>query len=122
MKKILTLLLLATLFVACGDDDEKPEPEPQPTYIDNKLIEGEWYWIQATDSVVYTFENNNASRKTIEKYILVQISSYDYGVYKLTDEYIYYPERGDWKSKYYLKEDSLWIYNGDTPVKYIRVK
>ncbi len=52
MKKILTLLLIFPLFIACGDDDEDTTPEPD--YITNEDIVGYWNQIDGKNHFEFT--------------------------------------------------------------------
>lgn len=120
MKKLLTLFLLSFLFIGCSSDDED-----NTVYIDNKLIEGSWYWIQASDSTVYTFKNNAATQKVYDKYTLDMRQEFGRGSYKLTPDRIECSWQGkDLRIPYQLQKDTLFIMESANGVytKYIRVK
>lgn len=104
MKKLLLILLFTPLFFACGSDDE----EDNIQYLDNKLIEGSWYWIDDSDSVVYSFENNRAIRIRFDKYTLNRHSELSLGTYKLTTERIIY-SKGDKGQMYKLDKNTLFL-------------
>lgn len=117
MKKVLYLLLICTLFASCSSDDDKDETK----YLDNKIIEGSWYWIQYTDSTVYTF-TDIATRKVYNKYSLKETDSRLRGSYKVTETNILYSNGS--RNPYKLNNDSLWIMESadGTYTQYIRVK
>lgn len=114
MKKFFTFILLATLFVACGDDDDD-----NIVYLDNSLVQGNWYRIQASDSVVSRFKDNVATRIIYDRYTGDERSNRNNGYYRLTETDIIY-QTGN--QPYKLNKDSLWLYNNDEYIKYIKVK
>lgn len=115
MKKLLTLILLATIFISCSKDEDD-----NTVYLDNKLIEGSWYWIQASDSTVYTF-SNVVKRETFDKYTLASKGGHNFGIYKLTADDIKYEETGN-SQKYKINRDTLYLYINNTFIKHIKVK
>lgn len=123
MKKLLLLLFIAPLFIACGSDDDDDKIE----YLDNKLIEGSWYRINNSDSIVYTFKDNRAEYVIIDKYTLEENQKWEYFGYKLSADKIYF----SWKNnetveyRYKLSSDMLEVAQGgpDKPYsKYYRAK
>jgi len=102
MKKLLLLLIFPFLF-ACGDDNK----EDEPTYIDNSLIAGSWYWIQFADSTVYTYEDDLCTVVVYDRYTFNERQRHNYGFYKLTETEIHYKDMG--KAPYYLSNDTLYM-------------
>lgn len=119
MKKVLYLLLICTLFASCSSDDDKDETK----YLDNKIIEGSWYWMKNGDSTVYIFKDNFTTRKIYDKYSQKEKQSFNMGSYKITTDRLIIGNATN--GKYYkLDADSLFIQEGvnDDLIKYIRVK
>ncbi|MDH6354996.1 hypothetical protein M2132_001333 [Dysgonomonas sp. PH5-45] len=123
MKKLLTLLLLACMFAACSDDDKEPEPD----YIDPRLIEGSWRWVNEVYTDIKTFGWYDSVRKlgicetiSYDTYTGSQFGNRQTAYYRLTATRILY---NDFKvgNEYYLDADTLAIKNGESYIKYIRM-
>lgn len=117
MKHIVYILLL-TIFISCSSDDEK-----DIKYLDNSLIAGKWYWIQATDSVVLEFKNDYCTSYTYEKYTGDLEQTIENGSYKITEYKVYYPKYPKDKGREYkLKENTLSILESGIWVDYKKIK
>lgn len=86
MKKLLLLLLLPLMF-ACSSDKET---EPAIEYIDNNIVAGKWVSVQGAHTKYRIFENNTMRDETWHTYDKDLIGKTNWGVYKLSKEYIYY--------------------------------
>lgn len=117
MKKILLLLILP-LFIACGDDDSGKD---NPQYIDKSIIQGKWYNIFNDDSTVMDFGKRECISYSYDRYILHLKNTYNYGEYNITADEIYfgYAETG---REYKIEDDTLFIKNVNSYLKYIKVK
>lgn len=100
------------LFACNKDDDEKIE------VLDNRLIEGSWYYIYNSDSAVYTFSDNRAVYEYMDRYIASGGQKIDHGSYKITTDRIIF--RGNDKGKIYkLESNTLYIKEGGDDSSYI---
>lgn len=120
MKKILTLILLSVLFFACSSDDDNGD---DIKYLDNKLIEGRWFWVQATDSSVLEFNDDVSTTFIYDKYTERLKQTINDGEYKITSEKIYYPKYPkDEGRKYKLKDKKLSILESDIWIDYNKIE
>ena len=114
MKKILTLVLLATLFAACGDSDD-PEP-PKPPYFNP--IEGKWVlspvdklnnsirvFTRDFHAYIYIYANGEFNRKE------------DRGTYTIDDKKVYL--KGN-TGEYKIEKDTLFLIFPQQTQKWIR--
>lgn len=117
MKKILSLIFLTTLFVACSDDSDENKT------ISKTVIIGEWYYTTPNDSNVIEF----TQQACIEYRYYPQAKDpliWDNGDYRLTKSEILFSD-GDglnWKYYYQIKDDSLFLrFNHSEAIKkYVR--
>lgn len=118
MKNLFYILLAVLLFTSCSSDDEN-----DIEYLDNSIIAGKWYWIQATDSTVLEFKNNVSTTYTYDKYIGDLENTIQSGYYKITYDRIYYPKYPKDKGREYkLKENTLSILESGIWIDYKRIK
>lgn len=117
MKKLLLLFTLP-LFFSCSSDDDKT------VYLDNRLIEGDWYRIDQTDSIIQQFKNDRWISYTYDKYTHhLRQTLYIGDDYKLTDaDIICYLKSKELSNKYILKGDTLSIKNFEFWLKYKKLK
>ncbi|MDH6354997.1 hypothetical protein M2132_001334 [Dysgonomonas sp. PH5-45] len=123
MKKLLTLLLLACMFAACSDDDKEAEPD----YINARLIEGSWRWVNGANTTIETFgwydaDNIRGRCETVsyDTYTGGQLGNRQTATYKLTTTHIMF-NGSKVGNEYYLDADTLAIKYGENYTKYIRM-
>lgn len=90
MKKILFSILAFILVMNLTSCSKEDNPEDDITYLDNSIIAGRWYWIQATDSVVWEFEDNRAREVVYDRYTKYLKQTLEYGSYKITTDRIFF--------------------------------
>jgi len=112
MKKLLLAIFISFTIQGCLPSDNDIEP----SFIDNKIIEGNWFKIlEYRDSLVYKFNNNYFTIETWDNSTPRKRIHYrDVGHYQITKERLFYSKNPDDQGySYFLHGDMLTITQPD---------